>query len=67
MQQPRFWHTNKSTTTVQHLFSEEGRFVGPVSGCVACAPHGFHMRDRHAQDGQLVRFPGQSAAGRDHV
>lgn len=25
------------------------------------------MRDSHPQDGQLVRFPGEGAAGRHHV
>lgn len=49
------------------LFSEKGGLVGPISGCVASAPHGFHMGDSHTQDGQLVGFSGQGAAGRDHV
>lgn len=52
---------------VQYLFSEEGGLVGPISGRVAGAPHGFHMGDGHTQDGQLIRFAGEGAAGRDHV
>lgn len=49
------------------LFSQEGRLVGAVCGRVAGAPHGLHVGDGHAQDGQLVRFPSQSAASRHHV
>lgn len=53
--------------TVQHLLGEKGGLIGPISGRVASAPHGLHVGDRHAQDGQLVRFPCQGAAGRHHV
>lgn len=49
------------------LFSEKRRLVGPISGCVASAPHGFHVGNSHTQDGQLIRFSGKGAAGGDHV
>ena len=49
------------------LFSEKRGLVGPISGCVACAPHGFHVGNSHTQDGQFIRFSGKGAAGGDHV
>lgn len=53
--------------TVQYLFSQKGGFIGPISRRVASASHGFHVGDSHTQYGQLIRFSGQGAAGRDHV
>lgn len=53
--------------TVPYLFGEKRRLVGPIGGCVAGAPHGLHVGDGHPQDGQLVGFPCEGAAGGDHV
>jgi hypothetical protein len=58
---------NTTTPTLGYLLSEEGRLVGAVSRFVAGAPHGLHVRDRHAQDGQLVWLPSQCTAGGNHV
>lgn len=49
------------------LFRKKGGLIGPVCGCVASAPHGFHMGHSHTKYCQLVRFPGQRAACRHHV
>lgn len=50
-----------------HLLGKEGRLVGAIRGLVPRAPHGLHVRDGHAQDGELVWLPCQRAAGGDHV
>lgn len=51
----------------RYLFCQERRLVGAVRGLVPGAPHGLHVRDSHAQDGELVRLPGQRTARGDHV
>lgn len=51
----------------RYLLRQERRLVGAIRGLVPCAPHGLHVRDGHAQDGELVRLPGQRAARGDHV
>lgn len=50
-----------------YLLRQERRLVGAVCGLVPGAPHGLHVRDGHAQDGELVWLPGQRAARGDHV
>lgn len=51
----------------QDLVSEKGGFVGAISGGIACATQGLHVRDSHAQDGELVWFAGQGTAGGHHI
>ena len=50
-----------------YLLCQERRLVGAVRGLVSGAPHGLHVRDGHAQDGELVGLPGQRVARGDHV
>lgn len=57
----------KKRVSLAHLFGEEGRFVGSISGRVASSSHGLHVRHGHTQDGELIWFPGKRAAGGHHV
>lgn len=67
LQRVVFKPIKRQLCTTFHLLREEGRFIGSVRGCVARAPHGLHVGNRHTQYGQFVGFSGQGAAGGDHV
>lgn len=50
-----------------YLISEEGRLVGAICVGVAASSQRLHVGHCHSQNGQLVWFPCQSAAGGNHV
>lgn len=64
--------TPKKTRENQHfckfyLFCKKGRLVSSISRFVSSAPHGFHVGNSHAKDGQLVGLASQGAARGHHV
>lgn len=62
-----FNFNEKKNPKKSDLFRKKGGLVGPICGCVASAPHGFHMGHSHTKYCQLVRFSGQCTACRHHV
>lgn len=42
-----FIFNEKKIKIKSDLFRKKGGLVGPVCGCVASAPHGFHMGHSH--------------------
>lgn len=56
-----------SSLSFSNLVGEEGWFVCPVCCSVAAPSQRLHVGHGHAQDGQLIWFPCQRAAGGNHV
>lgn len=60
-------YNEESVLFITDLVCEKGRFIGSIGAGVAAPSERLHVRHSHAQDGELVWFACQCAAGGHHV